>query len=72
MKILDKTGQIIMHPSPTSYTLVFFWNFCSKVKHIEINFSKMNDDQPKVAGHIPARISDVPSWDAEIFFLYKF
>jgi hypothetical protein len=25
----------------------------------------------KVAGHIPARISDVPSWDAETIF-YKF
>jgi hypothetical protein len=23
----------------------------------------------KVAGHIPARISDVPSWDAETIFL---
>ena len=24
----------------------------------------------KVEGHIPARISDVPSWDAETIFLY--
>ena len=24
----------------------------------------------KVAGHIPARISDVPSWDVETIFLY--
>jgi hypothetical protein len=23
----------------------------------------------KVAGHIPARISDVPSWDAETIFI---
>ena len=34
MKILDKIGQILMFPSPTIYMLVFFWNFCSKVKHI--------------------------------------
>jgi hypothetical protein len=27
------------------------------------------DQMSKVAGHIPARISDVPSWDAEIIFL---
>jgi hypothetical protein len=26
----------------------------------------------KVAGHIPAQISDVPSWDAETIFFYKF
>ena len=24
----------------------------------------------KVAGHIPARISEVPSWDAKIVFIF--
>ena len=26
----------------------------------------------KVEGHIPARISNVPNWDAETIFFYKF
>jgi hypothetical protein len=29
-------------------------------------------DMAKVAGHIPARISDVPSWDAETIFFINF
>jgi hypothetical protein len=34
-----------------------------------LDLTKKGMGWAKVAGHIPARISDVPSWDAEIVFL---